>query len=204
MVNEDIITSLKNAIEHGETLELAIETAISSGYNRREVEDAAKFIGKGVLYNNQVRSEDRLTTPNQKGFFSMFSNKRKDSSIKPANVPAQRQEIIKPKNDINNLPDLSVNNQPYNKEMNSVNNFQEKRQTPVFESKPVLKPEPIKPMPPVQPRPLQPKYMGENYSKPVKKQSYIKEILLLVILMILIGILILIVKFKEAIINFFS
>ena len=39
MVAEEIITSLRNAVEHGDSLESAIQLAINSGYNAKDVQE---------------------------------------------------------------------------------------------------------------------------------------------------------------------
>ena len=46
MPKEEIIGGLKNALERGETLERAKSTFINAGYNKDEVEEAAKFVGE--------------------------------------------------------------------------------------------------------------------------------------------------------------
>jgi len=49
MVKEDIADGLKNAIEHGASLEQAKMSFMAAGYNKNEVEEASKQIGSGVL-----------------------------------------------------------------------------------------------------------------------------------------------------------
>ena len=72
MTNDDIITALQNAVNHGESLESAMQSLINSGYNVNEVREASSFIGKGALPSMQP--EEELTMPSQKkGFFSKFS-----------------------------------------------------------------------------------------------------------------------------------
>lgn len=74
MVNEDILTSLKNAIEHGEPLDYAKKVLINSGYNPREVEEASIFIGRGVSFNLQERPDDiNIQKIPSKSFFSRFT-----------------------------------------------------------------------------------------------------------------------------------
>src|SRR3989344_1722944 len=45
MVNEDIVTSLRNAVDRGESLETAMRVLINSGYPVNEVQDGSKFVG---------------------------------------------------------------------------------------------------------------------------------------------------------------
>ncbi len=63
MVNEDIITALVNAVNQGESLESAIQVMINSGYNPREVQEAAHFVGGGVIRMMQPQPGEQLTMP---------------------------------------------------------------------------------------------------------------------------------------------
>ena len=44
-MDEEILTGLRNAIEHGESLQEAMQVMVNSGYGAREVQEASKFIG---------------------------------------------------------------------------------------------------------------------------------------------------------------
>ena len=52
-----MIGGLKNAVEHGSSLESAKLSFISAGYSREEVEEASRNIS-GVRLNSSVREED--------------------------------------------------------------------------------------------------------------------------------------------------
>ncbi|MBR9704717.1 hypothetical protein GOV12_04850, partial [Candidatus Pacearchaeota archaeon] len=82
MVNEDIITSLRNAITHGESLDSAMNTAIASGYSKRDVDEAARYVGGSVISSQNPRSGESLTMPNKRGFFSK----------KPKNPPVRKRQ----------------------------------------------------------------------------------------------------------------
>lgn len=58
MINEEIITALKNAIDRGETIEFASQILISSGYNEKEVMEASQFVPN----NFSSREINRVTT----------------------------------------------------------------------------------------------------------------------------------------------
>ena len=60
MVNEDIITSLRNAINNGEQLEEAIKIMVNSGYNLKEVQEASKFVGNGIIQMIEPKSDEEL------------------------------------------------------------------------------------------------------------------------------------------------
>ncbi len=49
MARQDLIGALKNAIERGEGTEEAKSTLLNAGYNRYEIEEAAKEIEKFKL-----------------------------------------------------------------------------------------------------------------------------------------------------------
>jgi len=44
-MREDIVAGLKNAFERGESMEKAVNAFINAGYNKNEVEEAAKSLG---------------------------------------------------------------------------------------------------------------------------------------------------------------
>src|SRR3989344_5368665 len=78
MVNEDIITILRNGIERGESLEVCKRIAINSGYNPREVEEASHFISRGTMTNLKQQNPLDLIMPNKKSF-SFFKRKPKEN-----------------------------------------------------------------------------------------------------------------------------
>jgi ATP-dependent Zn protease len=80
MPNEEILTSLKNAIERGETLEKAVMILINSGYNPQEVKETSNYLGEGAIKMVEIKPEEHLTMPEQKGIFSIFKRKKKRST----------------------------------------------------------------------------------------------------------------------------
>lgn len=227
MVNEDIVTALKNAIEHGESLESAMLIAVNSGYNPRDIQEASKFVGEGVISIQKIAPDEMLTMPNKKGFFSkMFSSKPKpqmQSQTQPQQKPMDKQSNIeKP------LPTQPISQQPMHvikqeiqpqktKQIPSQDYYQQPMQ--------IIPPQaPIKPVSsiPFQQLPSQQtsEQIKQNIEAPLPssqtqpsqlykprtmpKKSYAKEIILLIILLVLIGILIVTVRYKNEIINFFS
>jgi len=85
MVSEEIITALRNAIERGEDLQRAINVLINSGYNARDVQEASNFVGSGTIRNLQPRSDEHLTMPSEKSYFSnnpvTYSNQVQNQNI---------------------------------------------------------------------------------------------------------------------------
>jgi len=104
MVSEDIITSLKNAVAKGETLESAMQTLVISGYNARDVQEASQYIGSGVVHIEKASQDKMLAMPNQKkGFFSnLFSKKQ-------AKQPEQAVKYNSPSSQILLTPQENTN-----------------------------------------------------------------------------------------------
>jgi len=59
MTKEELVGGLKNAIERGSSLEKAIQSFISAGYNPNEVRAAAQDVGKGVTTIVQEQREEQ-------------------------------------------------------------------------------------------------------------------------------------------------
>lgn len=105
MVNEDIITSLKNAIERGESLETAKSIAINSGYNSREVEEASQYVGSSFIRHENI-SPDRLMTMPEKKHLSFFGKSQNIKPLKPT-IPIIKDSIQIPepqKTEVHQLP----------------------------------------------------------------------------------------------------
>lgn len=84
MVNEDILTALRNSINNGESLEYAKQILIYSGYNLQEVQEASNFIGSGISTSLKTKPDEHLVMPQKKSFFQRFK------------VPQDKQQIEKP------------------------------------------------------------------------------------------------------------
>jgi len=95
MVNEDILTALKNGVQKGEPLETAIKIAINSGYNPREVKEAANYVGQGTLSSLHTKPTEHLAMPSKKSFFS-FRKKSKKPKNKIQMPKAPINSTIKP------------------------------------------------------------------------------------------------------------
>lgn len=54
-MREDIVAGIKNAYERGESMPRAIQTFINAGYNRQEVEEAARYVSS--LYNSSTEQK---------------------------------------------------------------------------------------------------------------------------------------------------
>ena len=208
MVNEDIITSLKNAISKGETLDSAMQTAVASGYNARDVQDASHYIGSGIVHMEKASQDRMLTMPNQKkGLFSgLFSKKQPEQLIQYQSQSSQ----IPPS------PQYNTNRAQTQSQDMSFSSIPLPAQTkqPIINA-PIPKPIPIQKLPQQQPQQIQrlpPQLPQQSYPQPYsyppqktpKKQSYVIEIILLIMLIILAAILIITFRYRNQIVAFFS
>jgi len=183
MPNQEIITGLRNAIEHGESLQQAMQIMINSGYNQLEIREASKYVGSGVLTMQQQKPGEQLVMPEEKqGFFSkLFKGKAKQA---PQITPPQKLE-------------------QESQEIKQAISSEEKIQP---SSKPL---QPLVPTPTPQPTTLQPIQQNNILTKELKKikppkQGRLKEIILLIILLVLAGVLITTIIFKDKILGWFG
>ncbi len=188
MPNEEIITGLKNAIARKESLEKAIQIMINSGYNAREVQEASKFIGKGVLPMMQPKPDEQLTMPEQKrGFFSKLKFWGKKSVPQsPQEQPTTQQAPQKP---------LTT------KQSDKILQQTQHIQQPV-------KTQQAQPAKPAQP-PQETKIIKGALTKQLenikpKKPKHMREFILVIVLLILLIVLAVIVFFKGTIFGWFS
>ncbi|MBT3691373.1 hypothetical protein HOD75_05235 [archaeon] len=95
MVNEDILTALKNGVQKGESLETSIKIAINSGYNPREVKEAANYVGKGTLSSLHTKPTEHLAMPSKKSFFSFGrKSKKQKNKIQMPKIPIKSTKPI--------------------------------------------------------------------------------------------------------------
>jgi hypothetical protein len=215
MVNEDILTSLRNAVDHGESLENAIRLALNSGYNQRDVQEAAQFVSGGTITNFQTQPSERLAMPSQKKPFSQ-------NPVLLKNPPSQAQPQIQPKFE-NPLP--QIQSQP--KIENSLSQI---RTQPQPITNPPLQFQPIQQQTPDQNSLMQDlsdikqnistgyttsdsgyvssssssSSLSQEIDKMKPHENYIKEIILLVVLLVLVGVLISTFIFKDQLLGLFT
>lgn len=236
MPNEEIISALRNAIDHGESLQSAVQIMINSGYNSEEVLEASKFIG-GTLSMQEIMPEEQLTMPEERRNFSSnfnFLTKNKIQSQPTQIIPQSQiqkqplqpprqyfQQIQQPKQQMQQLPQYSQEVTQSQIKQSFQQPFQ---QYPLPIQKQPLQP-PQQPQKQIQqttqqspqqqflrqaPRPSPQLITRQgDLSREIKKikpprKSYLKEIILLVILMLLIGALIATILYKDVILKWFS
>jgi len=210
---EEIISALRNAIEHGESLESAVQIMINSGYNPEEVHEASKFIG-GVLSMQEPRPEEQLMLPEQKKNFSskfkFWGKKQTENQI------IQQPKTQYPQQSFQKIqqPSQQSSQQPKQQQ------FQQMPQQPTpaqikqsfqqpFQQYPPLFQQPQKFQQPMQQPILRQAPRPGELSREIQKikpakQGYMKEIILLIILLILIGVLAATIFFKDKILAWFA
>jgi hypothetical protein len=228
MLNEEIITGLRNAVENGESLQEAMQIMINTGYSPREVQEASKFIGGGILQNNIPKPEENLVFPEKKSFLSNL-NLFKKNKIKFVKPNPENQEINKIKKTIypNSSPinstfqqntsqqnlskqnisqQTSAVNTSINKNINQVypDNLSKQIKEEINQSNMLMQKNNSSPTPNFSFSESNQGNFSKELNKITPKKSYTKEIFLLVTLIFLIGLLIATILFKETILGWFS
>lgn len=60
MVNAELVTSIKNALERKQSLESAVESLVNAGYFRQEVDEAAK---QATLAASELQTPTTVSKP---------------------------------------------------------------------------------------------------------------------------------------------
>ena len=186
MVNEDIVTALKNSIQHGESLQTAIQIMINSGYNPAEVKEASRLIGGGVMPAQQPRPGEQLTMPAQKRILSKQPKFKTKSKQRPQPFQQPVQPLKKP-----------LQTQPLQRQPLQQTTKQIKQQ---------IAPQKITPQ--LNTQPLTQQSKDQSLTKQLGKikppKSRAKEIFLLILLLILIGLLVVTIIYKDIILGWFG
>lgn len=188
MVNEDIITALKNSIERGESLQAAMDILINSGYNPTEVKEASRFVS-GVSFDMNAKPNEELIMPSKRSLFSFKPKPILNQNQFLQNpIQSQNQSVFQKsfsQQDINQIKkeiSPSLNSSPIQSSQRNIStysaSFSQNRNQQSLSSQ-------------------------LNKIAP-PKQSYLKEIILLIILLVLITSLIATLWFKPQILSFFS
>lgn len=97
MVNEDIVTGLKNAVARGESLQNAIQILINSGYNPVEVNEASRYIQGGVISDLEPKKDEYLMMIQNKiqnNNLNQNSNNFKPKELIQYNSNSQNQKLL--------------------------------------------------------------------------------------------------------------
>jgi len=233
MPKEEIVTALKNAIDHGESLQDATQIMINSGYNSQEVQEASKFVGASSLNIQEPEQGLELTMPEEKGnFFSklMFWKRKKSNnqeipkpseSMKLSSESINKQKIIKKEiiqqpikqqthqQQVQQQVPQQIQQQAMNNQIRTQQQVQQQQikqtqqvQQPVQQLRTQIQKPTPRPIPQIIPR-QGPLSKDLKKIKP-RKYTHLKEIILLAVLLILIGILAVTIIYRETILSWFS
>jgi len=202
MPNQEIVTGLKNAIDHGDSLQNAMQIMMNSGYNPAEVQEASKFFGAGIIGAYQPKPEEQLTMPNKKpGVFSRLKPGAKKAP--PIQSPQPQIQQAQTKQPIQQIPQTK---QPIQITQPQIQQSQiQKPMQQIQTTQPPIQQSQIQ-------QPMQALQSQQN-SKPLTKQlkgigpkakNYAKEITLVIILLVLIGVLVTTILLKDTIIGWFA
>lgn len=196
MVNEEILTALKNSVDKGEDLMTAVNLLINSGYNPREVQEASNFVSGGIIRNLEPKPDEHLVMPNERNMF--YRTHYPDQFNQPT-----RNEFSQIKQEISReTPRETPRDMQYQRQLYMPPQYQQ----PQYPQPPPLSSE-FQPVPstgyqrytsPPEPLANQLKQMAPP------KESYTVEIILLIILLVLIGFLIATILFKDKFLDIFS
>tara|TARA_Y100000310_G_scaffold270936_1_gene285024 strand:+ start:4548 stop:5213 length:666 start_codon:yes stop_codon:yes gene_type:complete len=220
MPNEEILTVLRNSIEHGDSLESSMQIMINSGYNLQEVQEASKFISSGSLNIQEQKPDEELTMPEQKKSLVsklMFWKKQNKNQIqKPSeSMKLSSTSLNQKKSNISKTEEIQqqpiqqptqVQQQPIQQQIpqqiptqqisQQVQRAQVPQQTQITPQ--------IQTIPQTPPIPIQGELSKDLQKIKPQKKSRKKEIILLIILLILIGTLALSIIYRQTILGWFG
>lgn len=220
MVNEDIVTVLRNAVNNGEPLPHAVQILINSGYDATQVEEASKYVQGGTMQNLQPKPDEHLIMAQNKNIFNRNQ---------PTTIQNQQQQ-----------PNLQLQQQRTQIQQNMQQAINTKQQPKFTQQQPINTSDQIQNIKPPdqknlygqqymnmneinqlsQPVQQQNQMVQENIQQPrdfqnnnqqvkpteikLKKKSHKKEIILMIILLFLISVLATTIFFREKLLTFLS
>ena len=225
MVNEDIVTVLRNAVNHGEPLQHAMQVLTNSGYDSQQVQEASRYVRGGTMPTLEPKSNEQLIMAQNKRILGKKQIPQTDPQMQQAQN--QQQQRLQSQQSLQNAMSQQPpqTQQPPQQPLQTQQPPQQPLQTQqirptdkpdVYGQKPMGSPElqeltqPMQPKSPttnMKPTPNQIQKKEIQPSKQnikLKKKSHKKEIILLIILLFLIGILASTVFFRENILTFLS
>lgn len=233
MVNEDIVTILRNAVNKGEPLQSAMQVLTNSGYDSQQVQEASTYVQGGAMQNLSPRPDENLIMAQNKSMFQNNRNMQQQNSQtqKPNHMQMQQNRMQNPAT--GNPMQLPQNNQQQigNMQQKPINSNMQMQQIPIgqkdqFATQPLPSRELQQLTKPIQQQTmslqngqapnqqlLQTPAMNQGNTQlnnqqqapiKLKKKSHKKEIILLIILLFLIGVLVTTIMFRSSILNFLS
>lgn len=103
MVNNEILGGLKSALERGQSLKLAMMSFYNAGYDKKEIEEAARALkereareeAEGQFIREPIPPQKLISQPKSpiKKFFSKLPTFKKPSPQLPVSVQSSQQPI---------------------------------------------------------------------------------------------------------------
>ena len=219
MVNEDIVTVLRNAVNHGEPLPHAMQVLTNSGYDPQQVQEASRYVRGGTMPTLEPKSNEQLIMAQNKRILGKKQIPQTDPQMQQAQN--QQQQRLQSQQSLQNAMSQQPpqTQQPPSSQPLQPPQTQQIRPTnkpDVYGQKPMASPELQELTQPMQSKspttnikPSTNQIQKKESQSPkqnikLKKKSHKKEIILLVILIFLIVILASTVFFRASILSFLS
>ena len=225
MVNEDIVTVLRNAVNHGEPLQRAMQVLTNSGYDPQQIQEASRYVRGGTMPTLEPKSNEQLIMAQNKRLLGKKQIPQTDPQIQQAQN--QQQQRLQSQQSLQNAmsqqppqtqqpPSSQPPQQPITSQPPQPQQIRPTTNLDVYGQKPMVSHELQELTQPMQSKspttnikPSTNQIQKKEIQSPkqnikLKKKSHKKEIILLVILIFLIVILASTVFFRESILSFLS
>jgi hypothetical protein len=216
MVNEDIVTVLRNAVNHGEPLQHAMQVLTNSGYDPQQVQEASRYVRGGTMPTLEPKSNEQLIMAQNKRFLGKKQIPQTDPQIQQAQN--QQQQRLQSQQSLQNTMSQQPpqtqqppsSQPPQTQQIRPTNNLDVYGQKPMAShelqelTQPMQSKSPTTNIKPSTNQIQKKEIQSPKQNIKLKKKSHKKEIILLVILIFLIVILASTVFFRESILSFLS
>ena len=216
MVNEDIVTVLRNAVNHGEPLQRAMQVLTNSGYDPQQIQEASRYVRGGTMPTLEPKSNEQLIMAQNKRLLGKKQIPQTDPQIQQAQN--QQQQRLQSQQSLQNAMSQQPpqTQQPPSSQPPQTRQIRPTNKLDVYGQKPMVSHELQELTQPMQSKSpttnIKPstnqiqkkKIQSPKQNIKLKKKSHKKEIILLVILIFLIVILASTVFFRESILSFLS
>jgi hypothetical protein len=216
MVNEDIVTVLRNAVNHGEPLQRAMQVLTNSGYDPQQIQEASRYVRGGTMPTLEPKSNEQLIMAQNKRLLGKKQIPQTDPQIQQAQN--QQQQRLQSQQSLQNAMSQQPpqTQQPPPSQPPQTQQIRPTNKLDVYGQKPMVSHELQELTQPMQSKspttnikPSTNQIQKKEIQSPkqnikLKKKSHKKEIILLVILIFLIVILASTVFFRESILSFLS
>ena len=127
MVNEDIVTVLRNSVNSGDSLGHAIQILVNSGYDATQVQEASKYVQGGTMQNLQAKPDEQLIMAQNRRMLNRNPNmqqpqQNQQTLVNPNQISQQRNQSMQHMQQAMNMnrqpTNPRMNQQPMNPQMN--------------------------------------------------------------------------------------